>query len=78
MDGKNIDLGTFSWDISALETQILNNRKQLEGLNNTLAKNKAIIKEHSKEIRDVAKVLELGAAMQDELNQQLKGYYLRG
>ena len=72
MDGKNIDLGTFSWDISALETQILNNRKQLEGLNNTLAKNKAMIKEHSKEIRDAAKVLELGAAMQDELNQQLK------
>lgn len=72
MDGKNIDLGTFSWDISALETQIINNRKQLEGLNNTLAKNKAMIKEHSKEIRDAAKVLELGAAMQDELNQQLK------
>ena len=72
MDGKNIDLGTFSWDISALETQVINNRKQLEGLNNTLAKNKAMIKEHSKEIRDAAKVLELGAAMQDELNQQLK------
>lgn len=72
MDGKNIDLGTFSWDISALETQIINNRKQLEGLNNTLAKNKAMIKEHSKEIRDAAKVLELGASMQDELNQQLK------
>lgn len=72
MDGKNIDLGTFSWDISALETQLINNRKLLEGFNSTLAKNKAIIKEHSKEIRDAAKVMELGAAMQDELNQQMQ------
>ena len=72
MDGKNIDLGTFSWDISAIEAQIIANRKQLEGFNASLAKNKAMIKDHSKEIRDAAKVLELGASMQDELNQQLK------
>lgn len=71
-NGNNIDLGSFSWDISAIEKQVIENRKQLEGYSTALKYNKDILKQQSKEITDNAKTLLLCKEMQKELNQALQ------
>lgn len=71
-NGSNIDLGAFSWDISAIEKQIIDNRKQLEGYSTALKYNKDILKQQSKEIQDAAKTTLLLKEMQKELNTALQ------
>lgn len=70
--GENIDLGSFSWDISAIEKQLIDNRKQLEGYSNALKFNKDLLKQQSKEIQEAAKTVVLLKEMQKELNQALQ------
>lgn len=71
-NGENIDLGSFSWDISSIEKQIIDNRKQLEGYSNALKFNKDILKQQSKEIQETAKTVVLLKEMQNELNKSLQ------
>jgi len=71
-NGENIDLGSFSWDISAIEKQLIDNRKQLEGYSNALKFNKDILKQQSKEIQEAAKTVVLLKEMQNELNKALQ------
>jgi hypothetical protein len=70
--GENIDLGSFSWDISAIEKQLIDNRKQLEGYSNALKFNKDLLKQQSKEIQEAAKTVVFLKEMQKELNQALQ------
>lgn len=70
--GDNIDLGSFSWDISAIEKQLIDNRKQLEGYSNALKFNKDLLKQQSKEIQEAAKTVVFLKEMQKELNQALQ------
>ena len=71
-NGNNIDLGSISWDISSIEKQILENRKQLEGYSTALKFNKDILKQQAKELQDNAKVMVLCQEMQRELNKSLE------
>ena len=50
---QNIDLGTFQWDISKIEQQLIENRKQMEAFSGALAVNKKALKDEQKEIHEL-------------------------
>lgn len=73
MDGsKNIDLGTFTWDYSKLESQILENKRQLEGYNIVLQMNKKALKDQSDEIKKLATSVAAEKELQKALTTELK------
>ena len=69
---KNIDLGTFSWDISKIEQQIIENRKQIEMFSSSLNVNKKVLNEEKKEIQNLAVQISGMKQIQKEANDQLK------
>lgn len=69
MAGENIDIGTFSWDISQIEKQLIENRVQLEGYNAAIQLNKKQLAEQRKLVQEVSKTMAAGAAIQEELNK---------
>lgn len=71
MADQNIDLGSISWDLSSIDKQILDNRKQLQGYSEALKFNKDALKQQSKEIQNAAKTIILLEEMQRELNKSL-------
>ena len=72
MAGENIDLGTFSWDISQIEKQLIDNRVQLEGYNAAIQLNKKQLTEQRKTVQEVSKVMAAGKVIQEELNKAHK------
>lgn len=70
MAGENIDLGSFNWDISAIEKQILENKKSIQGYSEAVKFNKDAIKQQSKEIQDTAKTIAVATVAQKELAKQ--------
>lgn len=72
MSGRNIDLGTFSWDISELEKQVLANKQSIDKYAGSLKEAKAALKDSSKEISDNAKLVKFGTLAQIELNNAHK------
>lgn len=72
MADQNIDLGSISWDLSSIDKQILENRKQLQGYSEALKFNKDALKQQSKEIQNAAKTIILLEEMQRELNKSLE------
>lgn len=67
---KNIDLGTFTWDISKLEAQIVENRRQMEAFSQALKENKKALNEEKKEISELGKQIALMQRFQTDLNKQ--------
>lgn len=70
MAGENIDLGSFNWDITAIEKQILENKKNTQAYSEVLKLNKDVMKAQSKEIQETAKVIAVATVAQKELNKQ--------
>jgi len=69
---KNIDLGTFSWDISKIEQQLIENRKQIEAFSGALATNKKALKDEQKELQQLGSQIATMKALQKDANNQLK------
>ena len=71
MADQNIDLGSISWDLSAIDKQLIDNRKALEGNANAVKRNKEELQKQRKEIQEATKTIELCNEMQEELNKSL-------
>lgn len=69
---QNIDLGTFQWDISKIEQQLIENRKQIEAFSGALAVNKKALKDEQKEIQELGGQIAVMKALQKDANTQLK------
>lgn len=69
---KNIDLGTFNWDISKIEKQLIENRQQMEGFSAALALNKKALNEEKKEIQELGVKIAAMKEIQKIANQQVK------
>lgn len=72
MADQIIDLGSITWDLSSIDKQILENRKQLQGYSEALKYNKDALKQQSKEIQNAAKTIVFLEEMQRELNDSLQ------
>lgn len=72
MADQNIDLGSISWDLSAIDKQLIDNRKALDGNANAVKKNKEELQKQRKEIQEATKTIELCNEMQEELNKSLQ------
>ena len=72
MADQNIDLGSISWDLSAIDKQLIDNRKALDGNANAVKKNKEELQKQRKEIEEATKTIELCNEMQEELNKSLQ------
>lgn len=69
---KNIDLGTFNWDISKIEQQLIENRKQIEAFSQALNTNKKALKDEQKEIQELGSQIATMKALQKDATNQLK------
>lgn len=72
MDGQNIDLGTFSWDISKLEQEIIKNRHEMEAYSATLAINKKALKDEQKQMLELAAQIKIMQGVQKTANDMVK------
>lgn len=66
---ENINLGTFSWDLSEIEKQLIENKRHLEGYNTALQFNKKQLTDYRKQLQDTAKILTMGASAQEALKE---------
>ena len=69
---QNIDLGTFNWDISKIEQQLIENRKQIEAFSQALTTNKKALKDEQKEIQELGSQIATMKALQKDATNQLK------
>lgn len=69
---QNIDLGTFNWDISKIEQQLIENRKQIEAFSQALNTNKKVLKDEQKEIQELGNQIATMKALQKDATNQLK------
>lgn len=69
---KNIDLGTFSWDLSKIEKEMIENRRQTEAYSAALALNKKALNEEKKEIQELGTKVAALKEIQKIANDQLK------
>lgn len=69
---KNIDLGSFEWDISKIEQQVIENRKQIEAFSGALAVNKKALKDEQKEIQALGSQIAAMKALQKDVTAQVK------
>ena len=72
MDGQNIDLGTFSWDISKLEQEIIKNRQEMEAYSATLAINKKALQDEQKQMLELAAQIKIMQGVQKTANDMVK------
>ena len=70
--GQNIDLGTFSWDISKLEQEIIKNRQEMEAYSATLAINKKALKDEQKQMLELAAQIKIMQGVQKTANDMVK------
>lgn len=69
MAGETIDLGSFEFDMSAIEKQIVENKRKLDVYSQAVQFNQRILREQQKQLQQVAGELAIGAQLQDELNE---------
>lgn len=69
---KNIDLGSFSWDISKIEKQIIDNRTQIEQFSVVLKMNKKALEEEKKALEALGVKSAFIKKTQDEVNKKFE------
>lgn len=72
MANNIIDIGTFEFDVSALEAKIIENRKQMEAFSAALAVNKKALAEDKKQMLEFGKTLAALEQFQEEVNAELQ------
>ncbi|SHJ20465.1 Chromosome segregation ATPase [Cruoricaptor ignavus] len=70
MAERNINLATFNFDLSGIEKQIIENRKQIEAFSAALAVNKKALNEDKKTILEYGKTLSALEKFQEEVNEE--------
>lgn len=68
----NIPLGTFEWDLSKVEKQIIENRKQIEQYSAVLNTNKKALKEEKKAIEEFGNAIAIAQTTQKEARKELE------
>lgn len=66
----NIDLGTFNWDISKIEQQLISNRQEMEKFSDAIKANKKILNDEKKEIDAFQKGIDAMIELQKQLNEE--------
>ena len=66
----NIDLGTFNWDISKIEQQLISNRQEMEKFSDAIKANKKILNDEKKEIDAFQKGIDAMVELQKQLNEE--------
>lgn len=69
---KNIVIGTFQWDLSKIESQIVENRKQIEQFSASLQLNKKALSEERKELMELGISASLVKKEQEKLEKEYK------
>jgi hypothetical protein len=66
----NIDLGTFNWDISKIEQQLISNRQEMEKFSDAIKANKKILNDEKKEIDAFQKGIDAMVELQKQMNEE--------
>lgn len=70
--GENIDLGSFDWDTSKIEQKVALNTQEQQRLAAQIKATKDMVKQQSKEIADLEKIIESETKAQEDLNKKLQ------